>query len=296
MVRHVQDPGLFSIVISPHKVVFGFLRHIRGGNRDVFVAGNIHALAVILLIIYPCRNGEPGNIPFAVIHHRMDVRRKNGLGVVIYRNRRVRPPEESLGHGSTVVKLPLDLNIRLSRIQGNPGNPLGAVHLVHIMEQDGSAAVLPFLHHIVHRKEGSGPMMLGPVELDPSGDPGPCQPHQRRLDHMVVIYEVIIVGLVIGPLNPAPQFGQHHHPQVFVFQPHGCVFLIPFLLADPLHGGVRVNLPAAALIHPLIQKNGVLLRLPDLIGGDHNFLLPDGCFLIHFLPPFRFLRFVKFFI
>ena len=285
MIRHMQDAGLFSVIIAAHEVIFGFLRHVGGGNRDVFITGNVHALAVILFIINAGGDGEPGNVPLAVIHHRVHIGREDGLGIIVDRNRRVRPPQEGLRHAGAVVELADDLDVGLSGIEADLRDSLGAVHLVHVMQQHGHAAVLILQGHIIHRKEGGRPVMLGPVELDAAGDPGTGQAHQRRLDHVIVIDKIIAVRLVIGPLDPAAQLRQHHHLQVLVFQPDRRVLLVGLRLADLLHRGIGIYLAAASLIHTLVQENGIFLRFSDLIGGDHDLLHPNLCFA-HGKPPF----------
>ena len=47
---------------------------------------------------------------------RMDIRRENGLGVVVHGNGRIGPPEERLRKRRSVVELAFDLDICLVRI------------------------------------------------------------------------------------------------------------------------------------------------------------------------------------
>ena len=283
MVRHMQDSCFFSIIISAHEIIFGLLRHIGGGNGNVFIAGNVHALAVILLIINAGGDGEAGYVPLAVIHHRMHIGRKDGLGVVVDRNRRIRPPQEGLRHAGAVVELADDLYVRLPGIQADLRDSLGAVHLIHVMQQHGYAAVLVLQCHIIHRKEGGRSVMLRPVELNASGNPRPGQSHQRWLDHMIIIDKIIIVRFVIGSLDPAAQLRQHHHLQVLVFQPDRRVLLIGLLFTDFLHRGIGIHLAAASLVYTLVQKNGILFRFSDFVGGNCNLFHPHLCLTHGFL-------------
>ena len=285
VIRHMQDSSFFSIIVAAHEVIFGLLRHIGGGHGNVLITGNVHALAVVLLIINAGGDGEPGYIPLTMIHHRMHIGREDGLGIVVDRNRRIRPPQEGLRHAGTVVELADNLYVRLSGIQADFRDSLGTVHLIHIMKQHGYAAVLILQGHIIHRKEGGRPVVLRPVELNASGNPGSGQSHQRRLDHMVIINKIIIVRLVIGPLDPAAQFRQHHHLQVLIFQPDRRVLLVGLLFTDFLHRGIGIHLSAASLIHTLVQKNGILFRFSDFVGGNCNLLHPHLC-LAHGKPPF----------
>ena len=52
------------------------------------------------------------------------------------------------------------------------------------------------LEVIVYRRVGGWTVMLRPVELDAAGDPWTGKAYQGRLDHVVIIYEVIIIGFV----------------------------------------------------------------------------------------------------
>ena len=61
-------------------------------------------------------------------------------------------------------------------------------------------------------------MMLRPVELDASRDPGPGESDERGLDDILAVKEVVAVGLVEADVNTAAKFGQDHEPDVFVFE------------------------------------------------------------------------------
>ena len=58
VIRHMQDAGAPSVVVAAHKVVIRMIRHIGGRHRDIFIAGDIDACGVILLIINARRNRE----------------------------------------------------------------------------------------------------------------------------------------------------------------------------------------------------------------------------------------------
>ena len=51
--------------------------------------------------------------------------------------------------------------------------------------------------------------MLGPVKFDSAGDPWSGEPDEGGFDHMIVIDKIVPVRLIIGPLDPAAQFGKH---------------------------------------------------------------------------------------
>ncbi len=144
-----------------------------------------------------------------------------------------------------------------------------------------------FHQHIVHRHIRCGPVVLGPVKLDAAADPGTEQPHQRRFDHMIIIHKVITVGLIIGSLNPSPQFWQDHDLQIFIFQIDRPVRLILLIVIYFFDHGIRIYPAAAALIYPLFQKHRVFIRFPNFISRNRHNLFPYlYCFhFLHSKPP-----------
>ena len=284
MIRDVQQPRLFRIVVAADEIIFRLLRHVGGRNGNILISGDIHALAVVVLIVHAGRNGEAGDIPLAVVHHRVHIRWKYRLGVIIDRHSRVRPPQEGLRHRRAVVELSPDLDVRLVRIQREADDPLRPVHLVHVVHEKRPASVRVFLNHMVHRHKGCRPVMLRPVEFDPARDPRTAQAHQRRLDHLIIVHEIVPVRFVIGPLDPTAQLRQNHDFYVFILQKHRVPDLILLHRADRLRRRIRVDLSAAALINTLFQKHRVFIRRAHLISRDHDRFLPDFYFL-HALPP-----------
>ena len=136
-------------------------------------------------------------------------------------------------------------------------------------------AVGVFFDGILDRQEGGRPVVLRPIELDAAGDPRPGQPHQGRLDHRLPIDEVVAVGLVLGDVDPAADLRQDHDPQIFIFQPDGLPSPVGLGLGNSIGERQRIDLPAAALIDPLLQEHGVLVRRSGKIGrndfvGDAN--------------------------
>ena len=285
MVRHMKQAGLFLIVISAHEIIVGMLRHIGGGNRDILIAGNIYSLTVIMFIIYALGNGKTGHVTLAMVHNRVHIRRENGLSIIIDSHCRIRPPEESLGHGSPVVKLAADLYVSLSRVKGKRCDTLRSVHLIHIVHQQGFASVFIFLKLIIHRHIGGRSVVLGPVEFDSSRNPGPRQSYQRRLNHMIVVYKIIVIGLIIGSLNPSPQLRQNHRFDILIFQEYRLILLICLHSADFLSSWIRIDLSAAPLINSFFQEHGIFVRFSHLVGRNHNPLFPDFYFT-HFHVSF----------
>ena len=86
--------------------------------------------------------------------------------------------------------------------------------------------------------------MLGPVELDPSRDPRSRQSYQRRLDHTVVIYKIIIVRLIQSALDTAAELREDHDLEIVIFQPDSMPGFIGPGEADILCGRVRIEFSA----------------------------------------------------
>ena len=172
------------------------------------MAGDVHARGVVLLVADARGDGEPGNVALAVVHDGVDVRREHGLGALVDGHRRIRPPEEGLGHWRPVVEPRVDADVGLVRVKREAGHALGAEHVLDLADHNGAASVLVFADGPVHGVEGAGPVMLGPVELDAAADPRADQAHQRRLDDVVAVNEIAAVCLVIGRWMRPPSSGR----------------------------------------------------------------------------------------
>ena len=276
MVGHMQDTGLFAVVITADKVVVRMIGHVRGRHRDILITGNIHTGGIVLLIVNAGGNGEAGHIALAVVHNSVYIRREHRLGIIVDRHRRVSPPQESLRHGSTVVQLGVDLDVRLIREDGKAGHALGAEHVLDLADNDRAAAIRILADIAVYRIVGAGAVVLRPVELDAAADPGAGQADQRRFDHVVIVNKIVVVGLIISALDAAAQLGQDHHIQIFVFQAEGVVNTVLFFILDLINNAVRVHFAAAALVNAFFQEHGVFVRLADRVRGDGNIFPPDS--------------------
>ena len=116
VISHMKEARLFPVIVSSHKIIVRMSRHIGGGHGNVFVPGNIHAGAVIHFVIRSGGNRKVGNISFPVIHYSMNIRRENGPGMIIYRNRRIGPPQKGLRPVGPVIKPHVNFQISLIRI------------------------------------------------------------------------------------------------------------------------------------------------------------------------------------
>ena len=127
--------------------------------------------------------------------------------------------------------------------------------------------------------------MLRPVKFDTARDPGTKQPDKRRLDHVIIVYKIITVRLVIGPLNPSSELREDHHLYIIILKKDRVICLIRFHTADLFRRGVRIHFSTAALIDSFLQKHRILIRLAGFISRDHYLFFPYSCFT-HLLLPF----------
>ena len=231
--------------------------------------------------------GERAEVPPPVVEHGVHVGREHALVVVVGVHRRVGPPEEGLGVGQAVLHPHPHFQHGLVRAQGEAGGALHARDALDLAAPQGHGAVRVGLDGPLHRSVGAGPVVLGPVELDPAADPGAGQAHQGGLDHVVVVDEGIAVGLVQGHVDPAAQPGQHHHLQVAVLQEHRLVRLRPGLVEHLVDERQRVDRPRGALVDPLLQEHRVVVGRADAVGRQFDPLIPDPDRYIHEQLPGR---------
>ena len=269
MVCDMQEASSDLIIIAADEIEIGFLRHVRGRHRDVLIAGNVDALTVIMLIVDTGRDREAGNVALSMIHHGMHIRREDRLRVVIDRNGRIRPPEEGLRLGGPVVKLALDLDVGLARIEGEARLPAGTVHLIGVGDPAGLRTIRVLDQHVVHRTEGRRTVMLRPVELDTAADPRSAEADEGRLDHMIVVDEIVVVRLIVGTLDPTAELRQDHHLQILILEPDRMIRLILLFIIYFFDRRVRIDASGASLVDTLLQEHRILIRLADPIGRDH---------------------------
>ena len=222
-----------------------------------------------------------------MIHNRMYVRREYGISVFIDRDSRICPPEEGLRHIGTIVELPFDLDIGFVRVEGKCAHALCAIHLVDFADIYGGGSVLMLLIEIIYRRISRRTVMLRPVKFDAAGDPWSGKAYKRRFDHMVIIDKIVVVGLVIGALDPSTDLRQDHHLQIVVFQVNGMVCHIFFFVGYFFCDRKRIYLSAASLISPVLKKERAFFRICRRVGRNGDCFFPHMyTFHCHNSSPF----------
>ncbi|MPM02246.1 hypothetical protein SDC9_48491 [bioreactor metagenome] len=134
-----------------------------------------------------------------------------------------------------------------------------------------------FVDLVGNRHEGGGTVVLGPVELDASADPGSKEADQRRLDHLIIVDCILTGCLVYDPVDASTELRQYHHFQVVVFQEYSTIRSVFLGITNRFNDGVGVDSSAAALVNPVLKEHRVGIGLSCCIGGDHNLFFPDSC-------------------
>ena len=175
-----------------------------------------------------------------MIVHGMYIWWKNRLRIFIDGNRWICPPQKCLRKRCPVVKLSPDFDISFSRIQGKGSHYSCAVHLIHISHQQCHTAILMGFCQMIHRHVCRWTVMLRPVKFDTTGNPRTGKSHQRRFDHMVIIYKIIIIRFVVCALDSSTKFRQDHNLQIFIFQIYCMPDLVFLFMTDFFCGRIRI--------------------------------------------------------
>ncbi|MNI40763.1 hypothetical protein D3C73_949980 [compost metagenome] len=196
------------------------------------------------------------------------------MRMLINGNRRIGPPEEGLRLGRPVIQPGVNLQIRLAGIEPEGGGDLGAVHPVDFTDPDNRASVLCCVIAVLHHTEGVRTVMLRPVEFNPPGNPWPGKPHQRRLNHPVIIDKIIPVGLIQRPVDSPAELRQNFNPDVLIFQNEQLIVLIVLHVRDGLDHRIRIHPARASLVHPLLQKHRIGICCSSLIRRNKHLCFP----------------------
>lgn len=137
-------------------------------------------------------------------------------------------------------------------------------------------------HQMIHRHVCRWAVMLRPVKFDTTGNPRTGKAHQRRFDHMVIIYKVVIICFVVSPLDSSAKFRQDHNLQIFIFQIYCVPDLVFLFMTDLLCGRIRIYFSRTPLIYPFFQEHRIFVRCTDLISWNHHIFFPDFCTVCRF--------------
>ena len=116
--------------------------------------------------------------------------------------------------------------------------------------------------------------MVRDVPLDAAGNPGADQADQRRLDHVLAVDEVVVVGLVDAFEDAAADLRQDADPDVLVLQVDDRVRLVDLLAGQGVVHRIRIDRALRALRRAAEEEHRVRLGRPGEVGRDHGLLFP----------------------
>jgi hypothetical protein len=155
-----------------------------------------------------------------------------------------------------------------------------AVHAFHsgewvmVAAPDRFRSLLMLLDLVINGQERGRTMVLRPIELNATGDPRAGQADQRRLDDVLVVDHLVVVGLIENRMNSPANVRQNHHAQELILDPYRSPLLRMRLLGHAIRERKRVNLATAALVHPVVEKYWVLIGSGWRIGRQSDFPSP----------------------
>ena len=153
-----------------------------------------------------------------MIGNKGDIGRKECLVLIVNPHRNIGPPQKGLRQGRPVVQPDPGLDNRLARRKTDAHHAFHSQHGIVFAEPHGAAAIGVLLDRRMDRHISGRAVVLRPVELNAAGDPWSQQSHQRRLDHVLPVKEIVLVGLVETRVNSPANFGKDHQLDIFVLE------------------------------------------------------------------------------
>ena len=209
-----------------------------------------------------------------MIEDGMHVRRKDRLRMPIDGNCRVCPPQERLRLRRPIIQLYLYFQVGLPWVEGEACRHFRPIHPVDFADPRRFTATGMMFNTICNRSERIRTMMLGPVELDSTRNPGTGQSNQRWFDDTVIVNEIVAVCFIKRPVDTPAELRQNLDVEILVFEKNNAICLWSFLVPDLVYNRVRVYLPRTALIYSFLQKHRIFVRLPGTIRRNFDIFFP----------------------
>ncbi len=190
----------------------------------------------------------------------------------------VRPPEKGLNKWRPVVGADFQFEIGTAGMQANAMHALHASHGIVVAAPDRDRAVRIAADGDFHGHERGGAMMLRPVEFNASGNPGPGEADQGRLNDVLAIEEVVAGALIQANMDAAADGRQDHETKEFVLD----VYRVPDVRMrgsfDVIDDRQWINTTAAALVDALLEEKRIGVGSRRHVGehGDRCVPGPHG--------------------
>ena len=165
-----------------------------------------------------------------MIEHRIHIRWKYRMIMVIDYYCRIGPPQKSLRERRTIINLHFYFYISFARIKRKSLHTFGAEHSLHFIAPYCLTAIRIFLYQKISRQKSRRTVMLRPVKFDASRNPRSCQSHQCRFHNLVVINKMTFFHLIISHVYTTTQLGKYHHLDVFILDKQCMIPLVCFFI------------------------------------------------------------------
>ena len=279
----VHESGTGVVIVAAEEVVGGVGDHVRRRHRDVRVhvdAVRIRPLprqrGVVHAVVRAIGPREGGDRPARVVGDVTHVGREERLVVLVRACGDVRPPQEGLRNVRAVREACLEFDQRRVAAQADAVRAAHALHRVQVAVPHRDRAVVGVLDVGLDGEERRRAVVLRPVELHAAGDPWAGQAHERRLDDVVPVEEVVVAGLVVPDVDAAAELRQQHeaHPPVLEVDGAPCTWCV--LGRDAIDERDRIDAAARALVDPAVEEERVAVGLARLVRLDDEWGLPAG--------------------
>ena len=133
----------------------------------------------------------------------MYIRRKNRLIKIIHCYCRICPPKKSLRKWRWIIKTTFNFKNCLTRMQGKTCHPFLVKHFFILTYPNRYTSISIVFNGIINRQKCTGPMVLWPVKLNTSRNPGTCKSYQSRFYDLIVINKMTLFDFIVRHLYPA---------------------------------------------------------------------------------------------
>ena len=206
VVGHMHDASVAPVVVTAHEIGSTPPGEEGVGDGRVLPPADVGA-SVVVTHVLALSDRPIREVDLRVVGGDLDFRWKDHLIVVIHMHGHVGPVQDRIGNGRSIDELDGGLDVRTVGIEGQANQPFHAMSAFGFTEPDGLAAVRVLDQRIVDRQVGRIAVMMKGAPFHAARDPRAEHADQRRLDHMLLIEEVVLIGLVGGSKQSPADFG-----------------------------------------------------------------------------------------
>ena len=210
----------------------------------------------------------------AVEGHEFGALGEDDLVVVVHERRDVRPVEHRIVVLGRVDQPSGDLHVGFARTERDADGPRHAVAEFGLADPDGLAAVPVLDDAVVARDVRRGAVVVEDVPFDTARNPRSRHADVRRLDHVLVVEDVVAVGFVDGVEQPSADLRQDAQFDVFVFEVEGFVAHRLFVARHVVVERIGVDRAARPLVGPVAFEDGRRFGCVEDVGGEFERSLP----------------------